>query len=152
MLDDSRRVIVDIKGVAKQSGERDARVGALRTLDLTAHAGGMVAPPGSSGSGKTALLNIIGCIIDPSDGQDNLDSEMINDNRWLRGDLRDWADDLLAVDRLRRDGVFDAEPVHALWERFGGGERKWHTHLWNVLMFQAWHQHWRAERAAMARP
>jgi len=22
----------------------------------------------------------------------------------------------------------------------------WHTHLWNVLMFQAWHQHWHGGR------
>ena len=71
--------------------------------------------------------------------------------QWLRGDLRGWADELLAVERLRRDGLFDSEPVRELWQRFGAGERKWHTHLWNVLMFQAWHEHWRAERAACAR-
>ena len=88
MLDDSRRVSVDIKGVAKHHGEGDARVDALRTLDLAVHTGGVVAPLGSSGSGKTALLNIIGCIIDPSEGQDSLDGEMVNDNNWLRGDLR----------------------------------------------------------------
>lgn len=32
-------------------------------------------------------LNIIGCIIDPSEGQVGLDGEMVFDTRWLRGDL-----------------------------------------------------------------
>ena len=88
MQDDSRRVIVDIKGVAKHYGEGDTRVDALRNLDLSVHAGEVVALLGPSGSGKTTLLNIIGCIIDPSVGQVSLDGEMVYDNRWLRGDLR----------------------------------------------------------------
>ena len=33
-----------------------------------------------------------------------------------------------------------AVPVRALWEAFQAGERKWHTHLWGVLMFQAWRE------------
>ena len=53
--------------------------------------------------------------------------------------------------RLRAEGYFDADAVHGLWEQFLGGERKWHTHLWNVLMFQAWHEHWREQRRASAR-
>jgi len=88
MLDDSRRVIVDIKGVAKHYGEGEARVDALRNLDLTVHAGEVVALLGPSGSGKTTLLNIIGCIIDPSEGQVSLDGELVFKARWLRGDLR----------------------------------------------------------------
>ena len=88
MPQDSRRVIVDIKGAAKHYGEGEARVDALRNLDLTVHAGEVVALLGPSGSGKTTLLNIIGCIIDPSEGQVSLDGEMVYDNRWLRGDLR----------------------------------------------------------------
>lgn len=67
--------------------------------------------------------------------------------QWLRGDLRDWAGDLLDPRRLRQDGVFEEAAVSALWQRFGQGERKWHTHLWNVLMFQAWQAHWQAQRA-----
>lgn len=88
MSDDSRRVIVDIKGVAKHYGDGDARVDALRNLDLSVHAGEVVALLGPSGSGKTTLLNIIGCIIDPSEGQVSLDGEMVFDGKWLRGDLR----------------------------------------------------------------
>ena len=83
-----RRVIVDIKGVAKHYGIAETRVDALRNLDLTVHEGEVVALLGPSGSGKTTLLNIIGCIIDPSEGQLWLDGELVYDNRWLRGDLR----------------------------------------------------------------
>jgi len=68
---------------------------------------------------------------------------------WLRGDLRDWADGLLDRERLRAQGLLDSDLVHGLWQRFQQGERKWHTHLWNVLMFQAWHEHWRTQRSAM---
>ncbi len=67
---------------------------------------------------------------------------------WLRGDLADWAGDLLQPHRLRSDGLLEPAPVAEVWRRFRGGERKWHTHLWTVLMFQAWHAHWRASRDA----
>ncbi len=87
-MTDPRRVIVEVKGVAKHYGEGDARVDALRNVDLKVHAGEVVALLGPSGSGKTTLLNVIGCIIDPSEGQVSLDGEVVFDNRWLRRDLR----------------------------------------------------------------
>ncbi|MBH1840557.1 asparagine synthase (glutamine-hydrolyzing) [Stenotrophomonas maltophilia] len=66
--------------------------------------------------------------------------------RWLAGPLRDWAEALLDPQLLRNQGCFDAARVRGIWEAFLRGERKWHTHLWNVLMFQAWHQHWHGGR------
>lgn len=65
---------------------------------------------------------------------------------WLQGELRPWAEALLAPQRLHREGVFEPEVIAAVWQRFIGGQRKWHTHLWNVLMFQAWQAHWRQAR------
>lgn len=70
-------------------------------------------------------------------------------SEWLRGDLREWASSLLDARRLRDEGYFDADAVHGLWQKFLDGERKWHTHLWNVLMFQAWHEHWREQRSGV---
>jgi putative ABC transport system ATP-binding protein len=88
MADDTRNVIVDIKGVSKHFGEGDARVDALRDVDLKVHAGEVVALLGPSGSGKTTLLNVIGCILEPNKGQVWLDSEQVYNNRWMRSDLR----------------------------------------------------------------
>ena len=60
---------------------------------------------------------------------------------WLRGPLRDWAQAQLDPVRLRQEGHFDAATIGAIWTDFLGGQRKWHTHLWSVLMFQAWREH-----------
>ncbi|MEN1960549.1 asparagine synthase (glutamine-hydrolyzing) [Luteimonas sp. MJ246] len=60
---------------------------------------------------------------------------------WLRGPLREWGEAQLDERRLREEGHFDPVPVRALWNAFQAGERKWHTHLWGVLMFQAWLEH-----------
>ncbi|MGO0999545.1 asparagine synthase (glutamine-hydrolyzing) [Lysobacter sp. CA196] len=71
--------------------------------------------------------------------------------QWLRGDLREWAAGLLDPSRLAQEGYLDAELVGGLWRQFLAGERRWHTHLWNVLMFQAWQEHWKTERNEVGR-
>ena len=58
--------------------------------------------------------------------------------RWLRGPLRDWAGELLAVPALRESGVFEPEAVHALWREHERGTRDWQFMLWDVLMFESW--------------
>lgn len=61
---------------------------------------------------------------------------------WLRGPLREWADDLLAPDALARDGLLDPAAVRDAWRRFHLGEGTLAPTLWALVMFQAWRERW----------
>ena len=58
--------------------------------------------------------------------------------QWLRGPLREWAESLLAEDRLAREGFLDVTEIRRRWSAYLAGVRDWHSVLWNVLMWQAW--------------
>jgi asparagine synthase (glutamine-hydrolysing) len=57
---------------------------------------------------------------------------------WLRGPLRDWAESLLAEDRLKREGFFNPGPIRQKWLEHLSGMLNWQYLLWDILMFQAW--------------
>jgi len=57
---------------------------------------------------------------------------------WLRGPLRDWAEDLINHEKLQSEGYLNTTLVHKTWRQHLGGHHDWSHHLWSVLMFQAW--------------
>lgn len=57
---------------------------------------------------------------------------------WLRGPLRNWAEDLLDSSRLRQDGYLRPEPILEKWREHLSGKTNWAYLIWDVLMFQAW--------------
>lgn len=61
-------------------------------------------------------------------------------DQWLRGPLREWAEELLREKRLREEGFFEPAPIREKWAEHMSGRRNWQAILWNVLMFQSWHE------------
>ena len=57
---------------------------------------------------------------------------------WLRGPLRDWAENLLNEKRLMQEGYFNPELIREKWDQHICNKKNWQHDLWNVLMFQAW--------------
>ncbi len=57
---------------------------------------------------------------------------------WLRGPLKEWAEALLAEERIRKDGFLNYATIATRWHEHQQGKRNWQHSLWTVLMFQAW--------------
>jgi asparagine synthase (glutamine-hydrolysing) len=58
--------------------------------------------------------------------------------KWLRGPLRNWAEELLDETRLEREGYLNVTTIRQLWQEHLSGRYDWTSRLWTVLMFQAW--------------
>ena len=57
---------------------------------------------------------------------------------WLRGPLKDWAEDLLDPVQLKNSGYLDTELIWDIWKKHLSGKQDYSTQLWSVLMFQEW--------------
>ncbi|MBZ5523429.1 MAG: asparagine synthase (glutamine-hydrolyzing) [Acidobacteriia bacterium] len=69
---------------------------------------------------------------------------------WLRGPLREWAEDLLDARSLGSHHLFDVETVRARWKEHLSGARNWQYLLWDVLVFQDWFLHQKIPRRDVA--
>ena len=70
---DNREVLLEVKNVSKIYGDLHA----LKDVSFTIRKGEWVAIMGSSGSGKSTMMNIIGCMDKPSIGEVILDGQNI---------------------------------------------------------------------------
>jgi len=58
--------------------------------------------------------------------------------KWLPGELRPWAEDVLATGRRQCSDVLDFRQVDRMWAELLSGSQHWTYILWDVLMFLAW--------------
>ena len=59
---------------------------------------------------------------------------------WLRGPLREWAEELLHSSRLAEEGIFNVGRIRSLWGRHLAESEDAANQLWGVLMYQAWRE------------
>jgi len=75
----SKEAVIRTAGVTKIYDSGEVQVEALKGIDLAINTGEMVAIMGASGSGKSTMLNIFGCLDYPSSGDYFLDGIHVND-------------------------------------------------------------------------
>ena len=73
------RALLELRRIEKVYRLGDVEVRALRGVDFSVHEGEMVAIMGSSGSGKSTMLNVLGTLDRPSAGAYLLDGEPVQD-------------------------------------------------------------------------
>jgi putative ABC transport system ATP-binding protein len=70
--------VIRISGVKKVYHMGSNEVAALRGVDLTVNPGEMISIMGASGSGKSTMMNILGCLDVPSEGSYFLDGIQVD--------------------------------------------------------------------------
>jgi putative ABC transport system ATP-binding protein len=76
--------VIQLDGIHKTYGMDGTAVHALRGIDLTVPVGDYVAIMGASGSGKSTMMNIIGCLDVPTTGRyllDGIEVEHLSDRQ-----------------------------------------------------------------------
>jgi putative ABC transport system ATP-binding protein len=71
--------VVRIDNVSKYYSLGNQQVQALKNIELTVEEGDFLAIAGPSGSGKTTILNLIGCIDNPSSGNVYINGQRVSD-------------------------------------------------------------------------
>jgi len=59
-------------------------------------------------------------------------------DKWLRGELSEWASELLSLDLINELNIFEASEVNKLWESHLSQKENNGHKLWTVLMLQSW--------------
>jgi asparagine synthase (glutamine-hydrolysing) len=61
---------------------------------------------------------------------------------WLRGPLREWSQDLLSSEQLKKHDFFKSDIVQTYLNEHMKGHRNHQYKLWVLLMFQSWYLKW----------
>lgn len=59
-------------------------------------------------------------------------------DKWLRGPLKEWAQDMLSHSMLAKHNLVDTNAVQQKLREHMSGTRNWQYHLWDVLILQSW--------------
>lgn len=89
-------------------------------------------------SGKRILRDLLAEMVPPRLFDRPKTGFAIPLHTWLRGSLRDWAEQLLDPTVVAAQGYLNAQEITRVWKEHLSGRRDHKDSLWSVLMFQAW--------------
>lgn len=85
----NKKLIIEVSQLRKDFHVGDVTVHALKGVNIDIHEGDFVAIMGTSGSGKSTMLNILGCLDKPTSGDYKLDGVSVSElNRNQLAELR----------------------------------------------------------------
>jgi len=58
--------------------------------------------------------------------------------KWLRGSLKQWTNDLISKDMIKKSGYFNEKTVDILWQDHLSNKRDNSSKLWPIIMMQSW--------------
>jgi asparagine synthase (glutamine-hydrolysing) len=61
---------------------------------------------------------------------------------WLRGPLKQWAQEVLSSDKIDSDGIFNSETIGQLFREHISGKVDHRKKLWTLLAWQLWYDRW----------
>ena len=63
-------------------------------------------------------------------------------NTWLKGPLKNWAEDIIYSNEIKNQGFIDQEKVNKIWNDHIKNRRDNTNKLWTILMWQEWIRNW----------
>lgn len=91
----------------------------------------------ADGTGKRILRRLLARYVPPRLTSTQKRGFTLPMAEWLRGPLRDWAEELLSPSSLASSGLFEVAVVRKTWNEHVRGVRDWKYLIWDVLSFQS---------------
>ncbi len=91
-----------------------------------------------SRSGKVILKNILGKYIPEELFLRPKSGFSVPIGQWLKSSLKDWANELLSENKIKKQGYLDYKIIKKLWESHLSNKYDYTPQLWCILMWQSW--------------
>ena len=89
-------------------------------------------------TGKWGLRKILSKYIPPEITDRPKTGFAVPIGEWLRGPLKEWAEDLINEEKLIRQGYINHKKVRNIWEMHQSRSYDYTSQIWSILMFQCW--------------
>jgi asparagine synthase (glutamine-hydrolysing) len=95
-----------------------------------------------NGRGKWLLRQVLYGLVEPNLVDRPKMGFSVPIGAWLRGPLRDWAEELLFSGEPESRQYLQLEKTRPRWIRLQSGDDREALAFWAVLMFESWRRHW----------